>query len=452
MNSLTRGIRNTFRNSIRTVSIVLILGLSIGLSLSMLVARQAVENKISTVKSTIGTSITVSPAGARGFDGGGEPLTQADLDKAKSVAHVTSVSGTLQDRLSSDNTNLQSAIDPGTLGRRFGRSNSGFGAGGQAPNGGTFKLPVMLIGTDDPASAQVLSGSSVKLTSGTLYAAGSSDKVAVIGKELATKNNLSVGSTFTAYASTITVVGIYDAGNTFSNGTVVMPLKTVQTLSSQANAITSAIIKVDSIDTIDGAVNNLKTQLGSKADVVSQKDTATQALAPLQNIKNVSLFSLIGAMVAGAIIILLTMVMIVRERRREIGVLKAIGASNVKIMWQFMAEAVSFTVIGAVLGIAIGLAGGKPITNMLVTNSSNASSAVSQTAGPGQGPVTAQAGGGGLFRRAASNLNLKDVHAVISWHLLLYGFAAAVLIALVGSAVPSLLIAKIRPAEVMRTE
>ena len=36
--------------------------------------------------------------------------------------------------------------------------------------------------------------------------------------------------------------------------------------------------------------------------------------------------------VAGAIIIFLTMMMIVRERRREIGVLKAIGASNVNVV------------------------------------------------------------------------------------------------------------------------
>ena len=59
--------------------------------------------------------------------------------------------------------------------------------------------------------------------------------VALIGNSLATKNNLSVGSTFTAYNSTtIKVVGIFDAGNTFGNNQVIMPLATVQTLSGQA--------------------------------------------------------------------------------------------------------------------------------------------------------------------------------------------------------------------------
>ena len=48
------------------------------------------------------------------------------------------------------------------------------------------------------------------------------------------------------------------------------------------------------------------------------------------------------------------MVMVVRERRREIGVFKAIGASNIKIMSQFIAEAVTLTFLGMLAGIIIG--------------------------------------------------------------------------------------------------
>src|SRR5437868_2768069 len=118
MNTLTRGMRNAFRNSIRTVSIVIILGLSIGLAITMLIARAAVESKIESVKSSIGNTITVSPAGARGFQGGGEPLTQDSVNKIKSTSHVTSVTATLQDRLTTDNSNLVSAIEAGSLGRR----------------------------------------------------------------------------------------------------------------------------------------------------------------------------------------------------------------------------------------------------------------------------------------------------------------------------------------------
>jgi len=40
----------------------------------MLVAQKAVDNKIKTVKSSIGNTISVSAAGVQGFQGGGDPL------------------------------------------------------------------------------------------------------------------------------------------------------------------------------------------------------------------------------------------------------------------------------------------------------------------------------------------------------------------------------------------
>ena len=118
MNLVSRGVRNAFRNGVRTFSITIILGLSIGLALTMLVANKAVQTKINSVKSSIGNIITVTPAGAQGFQGGGEPLTTTEVDKVKSTEHVLGVTATLQDRLDSTATNLVSAIEAGSLGRR----------------------------------------------------------------------------------------------------------------------------------------------------------------------------------------------------------------------------------------------------------------------------------------------------------------------------------------------
>ena len=98
MNVITRGIRNTFRNNIRTLSIVIILGLSIGLALSMGIARGAVQQKIASVKSSIGNTISISPAGARGFAGGGNALTDSQMNKIKNLTHVSGITETLSDR------------------------------------------------------------------------------------------------------------------------------------------------------------------------------------------------------------------------------------------------------------------------------------------------------------------------------------------------------------------
>ena len=173
----------------------------------------------------------------------------------------------------------------------------------------------------------------------------------------------------------------------------------------------------------------------------------------MQNIKTISLYSLIGSLVAGAVIILLTMVMIVRERRREIGVLKAIGASNGIIVSQFVVESLVLTLMSSVLGIILGLALSNPILNVLVNNSQSSTQSVTGGGGRGFG---GGAGGaiarfGGNFAGGARNA-LTSLHAVVGTNIILYGLLAAVAIAIIGSAIPAFAIAKIRPAEVMRSE
>lgn len=458
MNVISRGIRNAFRNQVRTLSIVVILGLSIGLSLAMLVAHRAVGQKITSVKSNVGTSITISPAGfGGGFGSGGNPLTESQLATVKQLPHVVSLNESLTDRLTSSDTNLQSAVSLGSLGRRFDASGGGFGGVGSGFGGGgtaNFTPPVTVVGTTNPTDLSGGggpaggSGGTFSLKSGQVFNSTSSDNVALVGTSLASKNNLKVGSTFTAYNTTITVVGIFDDGSTFANNQVVLPLATEQALSSQPDDVTSATVTVDSVTNLSSVTTAIKNKLGSStADVTDDETRAQQAVQPLQDVSSISLYSLIGAVIAGGVIVLLTMVMLVRERRREIGIFKALGASNLKVMLQFMSEAVTLTVLGAVVGIILGVVAGNPITKLLVSNSSNSTS--SGVAIPGGGGFAGRRGGGGFgFVRN----NFSSIHAAVGWSIIIYGLLAALVIAIVGSAAVSYLITKVRPAEVMRSE
>lgn len=459
MGNLIRGCKNAFRNAIRTVSVVLILAISIGLALVMLLSYRTVQGRISSIKTSIGTTVTVTPAGAQGFQGGGTPLTNDQASIVAALPHVTGTVSSIGDRLTpTTDTSLQTAIDAGTLGSRFNQQN--LNAGGdtnQTPPAGattktrTFTVPITVTGISDPS---VVNTSPSKLTSGALFTPGSTADVAILGTGLASKNSLTVGSTFTAYSKTITVVGIYDAGSTFANAGMYMPLSTLQTLSTQTDSLTQITATVDTIDNVSGVVSSLKSALGSAADVASTEDQANTAIAPLENIKSISLYSLIGALVAGSIITLLTMIMIVRERRREIGVLKAIGQSNIGVVMQFISESLVLTLLGGLVGVALGALLSNPILSVLVSsNSATAAASPSPSSG---------FGGGRGFGRAASQLGgqaastLKNasagLHAAITPEILLYGILAAVAIAVLGSAIPAFLIAKVKPAEVMRAE
>ena len=472
MNVVSRGIRNAFRNTIRTGSIIIILSLSIGLVIAMLAARQAVQQKITSVKENTGNTITVSPAGVRGFEGGGNPLTNTQLAKVSSLAHVTKVVETLNDRLTSSDTSLESGITPGSLGNRN-ANNSGVGFTPEGGSGGfrsdsdssdggdsdgttrTFTMPVTVTGINDESAIKASGATTITWKSGAMFDASQDKTVAAIGTAIATKNNLSVGSTFTAYGTSFTVSGIYDSGNTFNNDGVYIPLSTLQRLSDQSGSITGATVTVDSSDNLTSVTSAIKSQLGSAADITNSADTAQATTAPLESVSSIALFSLIGALIAGAVIILLTMLMIVRERRREVGVMKAIGASNFTIMWQFVVEATTLTIIALVVGAGFGVLAATPLTNALVSNGSSSTQTTSSTTTSGR---EMRGGGPGGFTGGfrdfgqASQKAVSNIQASVGTTTLLEGVGAALIIAILGSAVPSLMISKIRPADAMRNE
>lgn len=463
MSAIVRGSKNAFRNPLRTISVVTILGLSLGMVVVMLAARSAVDNRIAEVKKSVGNTVTISPAGARGFLGGGEPLTMTQINDVAAISHVTSVDATVDAQLATTDTSLKSSIEAGTLGGRgfrairingTARGSTGSDTSNEPP--ADFKPPIIAVGTNNANYGGVLSGSSLTISSGALPDMSGDTDVAVIGKNLAEKNGLSVGSTFTAYTKSITVAAIYDAGNEFSNNSVAFPLKTLQRLSGQTDQVTSAQAHVDSVENISGVASAVTTKLGTAADVTSSEDSVKEAIKPLENIRTIAATSLIGALVAAAVITLLTMVMIVRERRKEIAVLKAIGAGDRTIVTQFMTESIVLSLLGSVVGTVLGFVLSNPILRALLTSSTSTAEPMARTVGGGPGGGFGGAGGGAI-RIAAGGFRavsgaVQDLQAVVDWHLILYGIAAALVVAIIGSAFPAWLIGKVRPAEVLRSE
>jgi len=461
---------------------MVILGLSIGLCLVMLIARQAVSQKITEVKQSVGNTITIAPAGFSDFSQANNALTGSQLSKIANLTHITNLSENLTDRVTTigspaptfgkfgsndtstvnSTTSLTSPITLDTSGTSTGGGMRLFiRDGGSLP--ANFSLPISVLGTTTPLT---VGGETVSLSSGSTIDGTKDTNNALISTDMATKNNLKVGATFTAYGTTFTVAGIFANSTKISGNTLVMALPTLQRLTGQSDVVTSAVATVDSLDDLASTTNTVKSTLGSNADIQSSQDEANSAVQPLQNVASISLLGLIGAVIAGSVIILLTMVMIVRERRREIGILKAIGASNLRVVLQFMSEAVTLTVAGAVIGVLIGIAGGNPVTNMLVSSSTDSATSTSATTKPGGfggtfstgQPRTMAAFGtrptGSFFRRSGIGLanSVQNITTNIGWSILAYGLAAALAIAVIGSACAGWMIARVKPYEVMRAE
>lgn len=463
MNVVTRGVKNALRSPTRSGAIVLMLAISIALILVMLAARTSVTTKIAEVKAATASTITVSPAGIQGGMGGGEPLTADQVNTITNTEHVSEVISTLTDQLGTSDTNLTPSTELGQFGQRMQRFEGSSGSSATPPvlpegmSEGDASTEVrtppqartLVTGTSDPNSIAT-DGGKLVLTSGTTIDGTSEENIGLVGSNLAEKNSLKVGSTFTAYGQTITVKGIYKTGNDFADNGLILPIKTLQTLTSQSGSVLSATITVDSSENVAPTVTALKEKLGDKADVTSAADRATSSLESLESIGNLTLVGVIGAAIAGGVIVLLSMIMIVRERRREIGVIKAIGGTNFKVITQFMVEAVTLTFIGAIVGIGLGVATSGPLTKALVSSSeSTTTSEQSRTPGGMRGGMGRPSIGGPI---ASAQASVNDITGTLSPAVFAGAIGITFLIAIVGSAVPAWIISRVRPAEVLRTE
>lgn len=469
MNLVSRGVKNAFRGGVRPAAVILILAISMGLALAMLLANQAVKDKLEDVKQSVGTAITINPAGSESNMGGGEPLNSTDIEKLAELENVEQVSTSLglmvttkTDETETGNgpmlkmrsasgvepgeTNLESPVDAGTLGaRRQGVSSS---SDGEMPE---IKLPIQLTGISGSLNEQ---GQAINITDGRLLQEGDTNS-ALVGADLAEKNSLSVGSTFEAYDKTFTVVGIYDAGTEYGNAGVYIPLAIAQEIGDLEGEATRAVVVANSIDNVESVTQAVKDSLGEdNADVTAADQNAEVAVESLKSVEKVSIVGFIVALGAAGVIIFLTMMMIVRERKREIGVLKAIGGGNGTIVGQFIIEAIVLVAISAVIGFGIAALSSNSIANALVSDTTS-SSQTDQTASQGQnGP---RMGGPGMMTFNQADLGsatdlVGNVTTNVSWAMLGYGLLAAVGIAIIGSAIPAWFITKVRPAEVLRGE
>lgn len=378
MNFAKRAWLNLIGRKGRSVLLILVTSAIMLFVLAGILLRGAANEATQNAKDSVGATLTLtanreaafkkmrsgsSTGGAPGSGSGSKPkltMSSVKLSDAKKIAKLTNVNGYTVSVSTSANAKGFDAITTS--------SSSQGGPGGMQQSSGD----ITVSGVTSTASSSKFSDGTYKITKGrNLTAKDVGTQNVVIESELASENSLKVGSTIKLKATsgtkktyTLKVVGIYKAKSSASATGMPGqsdPANTVFTSYTFANTLKGTKYKntADSVEftvSAPGKVASVKKaakQLINKSKFALESDDANYQMVK-QSMSSVTSFAnkivwLVA--IAGTIILALIVILMIRERRYEIGVLLSLGEKRGKIIAQF------FTELLVVLLIAVGVAG-----------------------------------------------------------------------------------------------
>jgi lipoprotein-releasing system permease protein len=181
---------------------------------------------------------------------------------------------------------------------------------------------------------------------------------AIIGRELASDLGVRVGDRLTVQTGTVSdsfrVTALVDLGiKELNRRTVIVPLRAAQNLLALPGGATNLDLKVKDVWSAQALAQELRRQLPYKIE--SWQESNAQLVSAL-NAQSVST-SLIRGVVLVVVVLGIASVLVVSvvQKRREIGILRAMGATRGQILRLFLVQGAVVGALGSLLGIVLAV-------------------------------------------------------------------------------------------------
>lgn len=350
MGAVARGLRNPFRNRVRTGLVVLLLALIIGLFAVMVEAALQSREQLGSLQSHVRTLVELREAGAFGTGGfggdkpvGAEDFSVATIERVRAIPHAEHI------------VKIEEYVHTPQVEAQY--PNAYAMIIGLRPG-----APMRAIGEVDYENAKINGGRALReedtdaVVVGRVYA---QERLGIVEPSAANLGNARI----TLNGRSLPVVGIYATGNDFGDNHVFVPLETFRRIYNPGGKLSKIRVTVDSVANVPAVVEEL--QKIPEVDAVTASEQVSTATATLGSIAAATLYGSLLLFAIGGVLVVFVMVLSTKERIREIGTLKAIGASNREIVNQFLAEIVSLVLMAAVGAVLVAALSGQVLERAL---------------------------------------------------------------------------------------
>jgi putative ABC transport system permease protein len=321
--------------------------------------------------------------------------------------------------------------------------------GGSVPFGGEggsyTKFPTMNVkGYTNPEQLDDFKAKQRQMMSGN-FPAGINE--CVVSQQFAEKNNIEVGDTIDIAQGmvadnplSLAVVGIYFdfkqnmLGNGADEGTdasinvrndIITTYETAAAFAKSQPRVDAAAYYLKSPDLLSAFESEARAAgLSYDYKVTADEEAFNRVVGPVEGMAKISLAFMTAVLILGGLILVLLATLSIRERKYEIGVLRAMGMKKHKVAFGLILESLAITAICLIIGLGIGTAAAQPVSDALLQGQIAAAEASANVNAGGMGMVYAGYQTDSTAKPLSElevNLNLSAVTAIILISLLLAG-------------------------------